>query len=327
MAFKADDFLYGVSKRYACGAKRRAASPRALSSAFMRTAAFKNGEDKAFFEKLLKTVESAAEGRKTLREFSKTGCSVRFEEGANVGGFFSVRDNAVVINPAGGFKDFSSVFIHEARHAVQYNRLNDDLDLYRFADGEKLFRAFEADATAHECAFIHQMRDKRPDIYEEHAYSPMLQAYSETLDKTGNEKQAMQASFKAWYSYDYYRDYYDASVLNRFSALIDYAVKYADASLFSKKMPEDVTDRMCLFNGKPYVDKAFLESPAAFSIPERNQKKIGALLGEYAQKVDGAPYDSSVFEMYPRRSDGVILPKKTAVRAAYAATAKKGRGR
>lgn len=327
MGFKAEEFLQGASKRYGCGTELHAASPRALSSAFMRTAAFKNTDDKNLFEKLLRTVESTAEGRKTLRAFAKTGCSVRFEEGVNVGGFFSVNENAVVINPSSGFNDFSSVFIHEARHAVQYNLLNKDLDLFRFADAQTVFRALEADATAHECAFIRQIRDKRPDIYEEHSYSPMLAAYSETLEKTGNEKQAMQESFKAWYSYDYYRDYYDENVVKRVSSLVDYAVKSGDSTLFAQKMPDDVTDRLCLFNGQPYVDKAFLKTPEAFSIPEDNQKKIGVLLAEYARKVRGAPRDSSVFDMYPRRADGTVLPKNTASRAIFAVKSKKEKGR
>lgn len=310
MSFQAEEFFSGLSKRYACGREARMESPRSLTAAFMRSSDFKSKSERTLFNDLLKTVESTAEGRRTLREFSKIGCSVHFEDGANAGGFYVPEKKALVINPSSGFKDFSSVFVHEARHAIQFHIFNDDSDLYRFSDGEKLKRAMEADATAHECAFIYQARKTNPEIYEEHSYLPMLHAYADTLERTGNERKAMQASFQSWYSYDYYRDYYDNSTLDRVEALVNYGISNGDALLFSKTMPSDITDRVCLFEGRSYADKKFLMSREAYSIPEDNQKKIGKLIATYAHQVQGASYDNSVYDMYPRRLNGEILDKK-----------------
>ena len=164
---------------------------------------------------------------------------MHFEDGANAGGFSLPEKNALVINPSSGFKDFSSVFVHEARHAIQFHIFNDDSDLYRFSDGEKLKRAIEADATAHECAFIYQARKTNPEIYEEHSYLPMLHAYADTLERTGNERKAMQASFQSWYSYDYYRDYYDKSTLDRVEALVNYGISTGKLNRWLTAMTEN----------------------------------------------------------------------------------------
>ena len=95
-----------------------------------------------------------------------------------------------------------------------------------------------------------------------------------------------------------------------FEALVNYGISNGDALLFSKTMPSDITDRVCLFEGRSYADKKFLMSREAYSIPEDNQKKIGKLTATYAQQVQGASYDNSVYDMYPRRLNGEILDKK-----------------
>ncbi len=280
-----------------------------LAGAFSASSKDREVDEKAFFEELLKTVASVPAGRETLKELSSTGCTFTIDpSSASAGGYFCPDENKIVLNTASGYKDFSAPFVHEARHAIQHHKTPVCSHHLVVSDCLTHLRAIEADAVAHESAFIHEIRDARPDIYEERSYMPMLHAYSDTFEATKDKTKAMRASFESWYGYEYYQRYYDNHHGNYICRAAEYGVESKDGSFFKDRLTDETLDGICSFQGKPYVDKAFLKSPAAFSVPVEDKARISEALDSYAQAVSGVVRDRSVNRMYARLPDKTVLP-------------------
>ena len=270
-----------------------------LAKAFSVSSKDREVDEKAFFDDLLKTVASVPEGRKTLKELAATGCTFTIDPSStSAGGYFAPGENKIVINTASGYKNFAATLVHEARHAIQHHNCPVQSCYLAAGDYLKYERLIEADATAHESAFLHQIRDSRPEIYQERSGLPMLQAYSRTFEQTHNDKQAIQASFAAWHTSVYYQDYYDKYHCDGICQFTDFGIKYKNTNMFSQHLSDDQIDKICTFDGKPYIDKAFLESQKAFSIPAKYKEKIEKSVNAYADSVPGATRDVSIQRLF-----------------------------
>ena len=154
---------------------------------------------------------------------------------------------------------------------------------------------------------------------------PMFTAYEAEMEKSGNEKKAMQASFAAWYESDYYRNYYDQYHKDNIVDSCKDGIKKKQKNLYSKECPAEEVLKSCRYNGEIYMTPEFLNQGKAFSITAEDKKAISSALKRYAAAVGKEP-DTSLQSMRERRADGTLLPEKKAVNAAVVAKAKqKGR--
>lgn len=318
MSSEAEKFLNGTARRHPCGLRRRESQAYSvLAEAFEPSSTESAEEERAVFKRVLDTVNSVPAGRRTMKELAALGCTFglltgsRTGNGTNAAGFYHQEANRIFLNPNAGYKDLSTIFIHEGRHAIQHHRLGLSPSDYRICDYLKYHRALEADACAHEAEFVHQIRDSRPDIYRASASLPMVKAYSDVREKGGSSKDAMSSSFRAWYGYDYYRDFYDVYHRRYIERFFEDAVQKKKPDLFKKELASDIIVRGCaLSGGKTYIDPAFLTSPEAFSVPVEDKNIFIKQSRAYADSVPGAHPDSSPGLMYSRLWDGTVLPRE-----------------
>ena len=320
------EFMQKTVKKYACGRKAQEAK-KTLVKAFTASEKGKKGEETALFKKILDTVMKTEKGRETLTTLSGFGYSFAFESG-NFSGFCDADKKKIVINPHISFPSMLQTAVHEGRHAIQYSLERPDVPaaaLVQTASYLRFSRAIEADASAHEAAFAYECKDVIPDVYqdaEKHNF-PMFRAYVGEMEKSGDEKKAMQASFAAWYECDSYREFYDEWHRNDIKHFCDWGERQKYAGLFSKEYPAGDVLKMCVYGGKPYMTEEFLNTGRAFSVSAADKKEISAMLQRYAAAVGEKP-DTSLSTMRERTADGTLLPEKKAVNAAV--VAKAGRG-
>ncbi len=318
MPSQAEKFMSGTVRRHPCGGRRRESEAYGiLAGAFKPSSRESAEEECGVFKRVLDTVNSVPAGRRAMKELAALGCTFglltgsRTGDGTNAAGFYHQEANRIFLNPNAGYTDLSTIFIHEGRHAVQHHRMGISPSDYRISDYFKYHRAIEADACAHEAEFVHQIRGLRPDIYKESASLPMVKAYAGVRENGGSSKEAMSASFRAWYGYDYYRDFYDVYHRRYIERFFEHAAQEKKPDLFSKELASDTLVRGCaLSGGKTYIDPAFLTSPEAFSLPVEDKSIFEKQSRAYAEKVPGARFDSSPGLMYPRLWDGTILPRE-----------------
>ena len=324
------EFMEKDVQKYACGEKTRQAK-NVLTAAFTASDKRKQKEESAEFARLVDLVMQTDKGRDTLTELSELGYTFTFEKG-DFGGFCEPTSKKIAVNPNFGDGYALQTIVHAGQHAIQAAHepentpKTEQLNIASFLRRE---RAMEADACAHEAAFTYQCRDVLPEVYAEAEKNdmPMFRAFVAEMDKSGDEKKAMRASFEAWYDYKYFRDFYDNYHKNIVGQLADCGKDEKDPTFFSKDYPvKDVVD-MCVYRGKPYMTAEFLNGDKAYSVPKKDAKEIKGMLADYAKSVAGAKRDTSVDKMATRDKDGKILePAKMRSNAAVLAKAARGRG-
>lgn len=309
MAETVKEFFEKPVKTYACGEKAQQAK-KVLTAAFTASDSKKQKEESAEFGRLLDLVMKTDKGRDTLTELSELGYTFAFEKG-DFGGFCEPTLKKIVVNPSFGDEYALQTIVHEGRHAIQSARepentpAPEQLTVASFLRRE---RAMEADACAHESAFIWQCKDVLPEVYAnaEENNMPMFRAFVAEMDKSGDEEKAMRASFGAWYGYDYFRDFYDDAHRDEITFFADKGKKAGRTDLFSKNIPaKDVADA-CLLKGKPYVSADMLMSDSAFSVLKKDKAAYMKITADYAKTV-GAKADESVWAMAERDKNGKIL--------------------
>ena len=241
-------------------------------------------------------------------------------------------EKTILLNPNYDSNYIAHVLVHEGRHAIQYSRTPEnapELEETKVADMLRMRQAIEADACAHQSAFVYECKTVAPEVYQQfkQAGYPMLTAYENEMEKSGNEKKAMQASFESWYDYKAFRQYYDSYHKNIVGQLVDVGKKEKDPTFFSKEYPVKDVVNMCVYQGKPYMTAEFLNSDKAYSVPKKDAKEIRAALTDYAKSVAGAKLDTSIDAMALR--DGTMRIVKPANRRsnAVAAALKQNGGR
>ena len=318
------EFMQKPVKKYACGREAQKAK-KTLVNAFTASEKGKKDDETVYFKKIVDTVMKTEKGRETLTALSDFGYSFAFEKG-NFGGFCDPDNKKIVINPDFSFPYMLRVIVHEGTHAIQSSLEKPgapfDTEM-QAASFLRKNRAIEADAVAHEMAFAYECKDVVPEVYRdaEKQNFPMFRAYAGEMEKSGDEKKAMQASFAAWYECAFYRDYYDKYHNENFAAWCDIFKKDKMKGAVSKEYPAEDVMIMCRYKGESYMSPDFLNKGLAFSITEEGRKTMtDALLG-YAAAVGEQP-DTSLSAMRERTADGKLLPEKKAVKAAVVAKAK-----
>ena len=315
MAESVEKFMEKPVKKYACGRDARE-TMGALRRAFVASSKRKAGKENEIFAAILEPVMKTARGRETIEALADLGYKFRFENG-NFGGMCCSGEKTILLNPNYDNAFLSHVLVHEGRHAIQYSRAPEnapELEETKVADMFRMRQAIEADACAHQSAFVYECKDIAPEIYKQYkaAEYPMMTAFEKEMGKSGDEKKAMRASFEAWYDYKAFRKFYDDYHKNIVGQLADCGKDEKDPAFFSKDYPVKDVVNMCVYQGKPYMTAEFLNSDKAYSVPKKDAKEIKAALTDYAKSVAGAKLDTSIDAMALR--DGTMRIIKSANR-------------
>ena len=303
------------TQKFACGRDAQE-TVGTLQKAFVASSKRKENKEKEVFAAILEPVMKTARGRETMEALADLGYKFRFENG-NFGGMCCSGEKTILLNPNYDSDYIAHVLVHEGRHAIQYSRAPEnapELEETKVADMFRMRQAIEADACAHQAAFVYECKTVAPKVYSEYKAGgfPMLTAYEKEMEKSGDEKKAMQASFESWYDYKAFRQYYDSYHKNIVGQLVDVGKKEKDPTFFSKEYPVKDVVNMCVYQGKPYMTAEFLNSDKAYSVPKKDAKEIKAALTDYAKSVAGAKLDTSIDAMALR--DGTMRIIKSANR-------------
>ena len=323
------EFMEKPTQKFACGRDVRETTGT-LQKAFVASSKRKAGKEKEAFAAILEPVMKTARGRETMETLADLGYKFKFEAG-NFGGRCNADSKTIFLNPSYGRDFLAHVLVHEGRHGIQASLQSANAPVYyetKAADFFRMRQAIEADACAHQSAFVYECKTVAPDVYNQfkQAGYPMLTAYENEMEKSGDEKKAMQASFESWYDYKAFRQYYDNYHKSIVGQLAQCGKDEKDPTFFSKDYPAKDVVNMCVYQGKPYMSAAFLNSDKAFSVPKKDAKEIRAALADYAKGVPGAKLDTSIDAMALR--DGTMRIVKPALKqTAVAAALKQGKGR
>ncbi len=309
------EFMEKPTQKFACGRDAQE-TVGTLQKAFVASSKRKENKEKEVFAAILEPVMKTARGRETMETLADLGYKFRFENG-NFGGMCCSSEKTILLNPNYDSNYIAHVLVHEGRHAIQYSRTPEnapELEETKVADMFRMRQAIEADACAHQAAFVYECKTVAPKVYSEYKAGgfPMLTAYEKEMEKSGDEKKAMQASFESWYDYKAFRQYYDSYHKNIVGQLVDVGKKEKDPTFFSKEYPVKDVVNMCVYQGKPYMTAEFLNSDKAYSVPKKDAKEIRAALTDYAKSVAGAKLDTSIDAMALR--DGTMRIIKSANR-------------
>ncbi len=326
------EFTQKSYKKYACGEKAQQAQ-KTLQNTFTASSAKSAADEKRLLSDVLETLNKTDSGRETLETLSDLGYKIKFQNlGKQFGGYCNYDDRVIVLNPTRSKNCLAVAVVHEGRHGIQFASEKKNAPIFeqtRVADMYRMRKAIEADACAHQSAFAYECKEAAPEVYAEQKRDyPMLTAYETELDRTGDKRKAMQAAFKSWYDFPYYRDLYDEYYKdNGIKAMAEIGKQQKNPTLFSKEYPvKDVVD-LCVFQGKPYMTADWLNSDKPNALTAEAKREIKAVLADYAQAVPGAKSDTSIDKTATRDKDGKILePAKMASNAAVLAKSTQGRG-
>ncbi len=212
-----------------------------------------------------------------------------------------------------------STIVHECRHSEQ-NPMRDHS--YSVYSNVAEVRALEADAMAHECAAVYQMRKAEPDTYAAFCdrHGGMMKAYEASFEKDKNADKAKSEAFKAWYDHASYVENYDRSVVDFMEM----------GKLYSGAYKKEITPKQ-LSEEFGYVDEAFFASARANTVSERTAKNTAAVERghiRHALNLFGrSKIKTSADYFYVRTADGKVEPPKRRRFDVVAARAMTDKGR
>ena len=319
------EFMQKPVKKYACGKKAQEAK-KTLMRAFTASKKRSAAKESALFGQIVDSVMKTKTGRETMTALSGLGYSFVFERVPSLDGYCNPENKKIVLNPSSSLPNMMQTLVHEGTHAVQRSLKKENAPEYWEMNAASMLRcrrAIEADAVAHETAFAYECKNVVPEVYRdaEKQNTPMFRAYVGEMEKSGDEKKAMRASFAAWYEHDSYRKSYDLLHACDVRSFCEWGKRQEVGGLFSKEYPAGDVLKMCLYNGKPYMTPDFLNKGLAFSIPAEDKKSLCDALQDYAKALGEKP-DRSLSAMRIRTAEGVLLPEKKAVKAAVIAKTK-----
>ena len=254
---------------------------------------------------LIETALKSKTGRDMLQGALQTGYVFSFEEGLDANSQSGACDSGlktIFINPKCSVQAQLSTLVHEACHALQAERSVKYPSLLCVADQMKYHRAIEADACAHECAFIYEIKDEHPEVRES-ALSrgmPMYETFERVLSETDDSVLAMGEAFKSWYDYPPYQKAYDKWHKEDVRIIAEHGLKKDYNGYFMKQMPSEDVVKICLYDGKSYISPDFLETPRAFSIPDADKKEILEITSRYALLIGRLSCDIYLSKMFSR---------------------------
>lgn len=275
---------------------------KVLSEAFKSQ---NKGDDQAAFDRMLETAYKTPIGKEVIDKASELGYSYAYEDLSerHAKGLCNSANRQILLDPKFPIESQIVTLIHEMRHAVQ-----DDLRLKNLnrmprsclnaADYVKYGRMIEADACACQSEFTYQLQDVWPEAaaynMQRKNISGMMQAYMTEMDKSGDNKKAMESSFKAWYEDTHYQQSYQKDHCEDILNFADYGIKTRqDWDYFKESCSNKKLLSICQHEGQSYVDPSFLDTDMAKAMSQEWKDKIAGKMDTYS-RVTGTKQDRSV---------------------------------
>ena len=245
--------------------------------------------------------KSSPTGKKIVESAIERGISIGIDgdKGDSLGSYIPSM-KYVSLNEKASDEQLLSTIVHECRHSEQKPKRDMSYTMYA-SIGET--RAMEADAMAHECVAVYQMRKVEPETYKLFCdrHGGIMKAYEASFEKDKDETKAKAEAFKAWYDHAEYVQLYDNST-----------VKYmAMGQLHSGAYKQDLSAEV-LKDNVPYVDPAFFTSQRATTVSERTAKEAAEVEQghiRHALKFFGkSKMPTSADKFYVRDANGQVRP-------------------
>ena len=213
-------------------------------------------------EKLIeRACKSSPLAKKIIESAIDRGVSIGIDgDKGNSWGSYMPSMKYVSLNEKASDEQLLSTIVHECRHSEQTPKRDTTYTVYAAVCETRLM---EADAMAHECAAVYQMRKAEPETYKLFCdrHGGIMKAYESSFEKDKDETKAKTEAFKAWYDHKEYVELYDHSVTEFMSM----------AQMHSGAYKEEMSDKV-LSDNVPYVEPSFFTSERATTVSERTAK-------------------------------------------------------
>lgn len=283
-------------------------------------------------EKLLNRLSKVSPlGKQIVDKAVENGVRIYMDDsmgGKRLGCFYPSM-NMISLNDKFGDSILLAALVHESRHAGQTMTHDHTMTVH---SAVAVVRALEADAMAHECAAVYQMKKAEPATYREFCehHSKMMGAYEKEFTASKDMDKALGEAFKAWYDNKDFIRQYDNNTLEFMG------MGFMFGGAYKKEVPaEEIAKGICAKGNKTYVEPEFFYSGRASTITQYQASEAHKIEKGHIrhmfhiEKIFGKiPTSAGLF--YVRGEDGTVREpavKQPAGNAAVqkAAAAKRGR--
>lgn len=250
--------------------------------------------------------KSSPTGKKIVESAIARGISIGIDgdKGNSLGSYIpSMR--YVSLNEKASDAKLLSTIVHECRHSEQSPVHDHTYTVYASVCE---VRAMEADAMAHECAAVYQMRKAEPETYAAFCkrHGGIMQAYETSFEARKDPAAAKNEAFKAWYDHAEYVELYDCATVE-FMAM---------GSLYSGAYKKEIPPKEMAKN-IGYVEPEFFTSARASTVSEETAKDAAKTERghiRHALKIfNRSKIKTSADKFFVRAADGTVsAPKQTA---------------
>lgn len=263
--------------------------------------------EKAREERVQRLIERVSKsspiGKRIIESALERGVSIGMEadKGGSLGSYMP-SFKYVSLNERVSDEQLLSTIVHECRHSEQ--KMKRDMSYTVYASIAET-RAIEADAMAHECAAVYQMRKSEPETYKlfNERHGGIMKAYEVSFEKNKDETKAKAEAFKAWYDHAEYVELYDRSV-RKFMEM---------GQMHSGAYKQDLSVKV-LSDNVPYVEPEFFTSQRASTVSEEtaiDAAKIERGHIRHAFKIfSRSKLPTSADNFYVRDTKGNVTPPK-----------------
>lgn len=205
--------------------------------------------------------KSSPTGKKIVESAIARGISIGIDgdKGNSLGSYIPSM-KYVSLNEKASDAKLLSTIVHECRHSEQTPVHDHTYSVY---DSVCEVRAMEADAMAHECAAVYQMRKAEPETYEAFCerHGGIMKAYETSFEAQKDPAAAKNEAFKAWYDHAEYVELYDRATVEFMAVGSLYSGAYKK-EIPPKEMAENIG----------YVEPEFFTSARASTVSEKRQR-------------------------------------------------------
>ena len=250
--------------------------------------------------------KSSPTGKKIVESAIARGISIGIDgdKGNSLGSYIPSM-KYVSLNEKASDAKLLSTIVHECRHSEQTPVHDHTYSVY---DSVCEVRAMEADAMAHECAAVYQMRKAEPETYEAFCerHGGIMKAYETSFEARKDPAAAKNEAFKAWYDHAEYVELYDCATVEFMAMGSLYSGAYKK-EIPPKKMAENIG----------YVEPEFFTSARASTVSEKTAKDAAKTERghiRHALKIfNRSKIKTSADKFFVRAADGTVsAPKQTA---------------
>ncbi len=250
--------------------------------------------------------KSSPIGKKIVESAIARGISIGIDgdKGNSLGSYIPSM-KYVSLNEKASDAKLLSTIVHECRHSEQTPVHDHTYSVY---DSVCEVRAMEADAMAHECAAVYQMRKAEPETYEAFCerHGGIMKAYETSFEARKDPAAAKNEAFKAWYDHAEYVELYDCATVE-FMAM---------GSLYSGAYKKEIPPKEMAEN-IGYVEPEFFTSARASTVSEETAKDAAKTERghiRHALKIfNRSKIKTSADKFFVRAADGTVsAPKQTA---------------